>query len=42
MKNYVIVEISTKTKIICDTGSTDKRIWANKAYHFTDFSNITS
>ena len=42
MKNYAIVEISTKKKIICETGSIYMRIWANEAYHFTDFSNITS
>ena len=42
MKNYAIVEISAKTKIICDTGSINMRIGANEAYRFTDFSNITS
>ena len=42
MKKYAIVEISTKKKILCDTGSINMRIWANKPYRFTDFSNITS
>ena len=42
MKKYAIVEISTKKKIICDTGSINMQIWANEAYRFTDFSNITS
>ena len=42
MKNYAIVEISTKKKIICDTGSINMRIWVNAAYRFTDFSNIMS
>ena len=42
MKNYAIAEISTKKKIVCDTGSINMRIWANEAYRFTDFSNITS
>ena len=41
-KKYAIVDISTKKKIICDTGSINMRISANKAYCFTDFSNITS
>ena len=40
MKKYAIAE--AKKKIICDTGSINMRIWANKAYRFTDFSNITS
>ena len=42
MKNYAIFEICTKKKIICDTGSINMRIWANEAYRFTDFSNVTS
>ena len=42
MKEYGVVEILTKKEIICDTGSINMRIWANKAYPFTDFSNITS
>ena len=42
MKNYAIVEISTKKKIICDTGSINMRIWANEAYRITDISNIMS
>ena len=41
MKNYVIFEISTKRKIICDTELINMRIWANEAYRLTDFSNIT-
>ena len=41
-KNYPKDEISTKKKIICDTGSINMRIRANEAYRFTDFSNITS
>ena len=42
MKNYAIVEISTKKKIVCDFGSINMRIRADEAYRFTDFSNITS
>ena len=42
MKNYAIVEISTKKKITCDFGSINMRIWADEAYRFIDFSNITS
>ena len=42
MKEYAIVEISTKKKIICDTGSINMQIWANEAYRFTNFSKITS
>ena len=42
MKKYAVVEISTKKKIICETGSISMRIWGNEAYRFTDFSNITS
>ena len=42
MKKYAIVELSIQKKIICDTGSINMRIWANEAYRFTDFSNITS
>ena len=42
MKTYAIVEISTKKKIICDTGLINMQIQANEAYHFTEFSNITS
>ena len=41
-EKYAIVEISTKKKIICDTESINMWIWADKAYRFTDFSNITS
>ena len=37
MKTYAIVEISSKKKIICDTGSLNMLIWANEAYRFTDF-----
>ena len=37
MKNYAIVEISTKKKIISNTGSISMRIRANEAYRFTDF-----
>ena len=42
MKNYAIVEISTKKKIVHDTGSMNMRIWVNEAYRSTNFSNITS
>ena len=42
MRKYAIVEISTKKKIICDTELINMWIWADKAYRFTDFSNITS
>ena len=42
MKKYAIVEISTKKKIICDTESINTWIWADEAYRFTDFLNITS
>ena len=42
MKNYAIVEIYTKKKIICDTESINMRIQANEAYRFINFSNITS
>ena len=42
MKKYAIVEISTKKKIICDTERINMWILADGAYHFTDFSNITS
>ena len=41
-EKYAIVEISTKKKIIWDAGPINMRIWANEAYRFTDFSNITS
>ena len=41
-EKYAIVEISTKKKIICDTESINMWISADEAYHFTDFSNITS
>ena len=37
MKNYAIVEISVKKKMICDTGSINVRIRANEADRFTDF-----
>ena len=37
MKNYAILEVSTKKKIICDTGSINMPIQAKKAYRFTDF-----
>ena len=40
MKKYVVAE--NKKKIICDTESINMRIWADEAYHFTDFSNISS
>ena len=42
MKKYDTVDISTKKKIICDTESINMWIWADEAYRFTDFSNITS
>ena len=37
MKHYATDEISTKNKIIWDTGSINTRIQANEAYRFTDF-----
>ena len=43
MKKYATVEISNKNgKKICDTESINMWIWADEAYRFTDFSNITS
>ena len=42
MKKYAIVDISTKKKIICHTESINMWIWADEAYHLTDFSNIMS
>ena len=42
MKHYATDEISTKNKIIWDTGSINTRIRAKEAYSFTDFLNITS
>ena len=42
VKNYDIVEIFTKKKIICDTGSINMLILANEAYCFNDFLNSTS
>ena len=42
MKHYATDEISTKNKIIWDTGSINTRIRAYEAYRFTDFLNITS
>ena len=36
-----MVEIPTKKKIICDAESISVWIWADEAYFFTDFSNIT-
>ena len=42
VKNYAIVEISTKKKIICDTGSINMLIQANETYCFNDFLNSTS
>ena len=42
MKKYAIVEISTKKKIIYDTELINLSIWADEAYRFTGFSNITS
>ena len=42
MKKFAIVEVSTEKKIICDTESINMWIWANEAYRFADFSNITS
>ena len=38
MKNYFTVEMSTKTKIMCDTGSINIRILSNEAHPFTDFT----
>ena len=37
MKNNAIVEISTKKKIICDTGLINMRIRANEAYRLLIF-----
>ena len=37
MKNYAIVKINSKKKIICDTGSINMQIRANEAYSFTNF-----
>ena len=37
-----MVQIYTQKKIICDTESINMWIWVDEAYHFTDFSNITS
>ena len=37
MKHYATDEISTKNKIIWDTGSINTRIRANETYGFTDF-----
>ena len=42
MTKYAMVEISTKKKIICHTESINMWIWADEAYSFIDFWNITS
>ena len=41
-KKYVITEISTKNRIICDTDSINVWILAEEACCFTNFSSITS
>ena len=41
-ENFAIVEISTKKKIICGTESINMWIGDDEAYHFSDFSTITS
>ena len=37
MKKYATVDISTKTKIVCDTESINMWILADKVYRLTDF-----
>ena len=40
-KDYAIFAICTKNETVCETGSINMFISADKACQFTDFSNIT-